>query len=138
MPFYRCLIRGENFPGECVASEGLWGFYTTRWVQALNVRAAELKAVAAMRKDPSFKAPPGAPRSRDARVYVEEIVRIDRLPRFRGRGATWFSDAQDRPARRRRGCAGATWFTRADVEDDKRVLIKPRARRPLARRGSKR
>ena len=92
MPFYRCFIRGENFPGECIGSTGLYGFYTTRWVQAVSPAKAELEAVAALREDPSFALPEGVPASGKARVFVEEIVQIRKLPRMRGRGATWFTD----------------------------------------------
>ena len=93
MPFYRCFIRGEHFPGECIGRRGLYGFYTTRWLQALNEHHAEIKAVEILRKDTSFALPAGVPKSPDTKVYVEEIERIARLPRFRGKGATWF--AQD-------------------------------------------
>jgi hypothetical protein len=92
VPFYRCFIRGEDFPGECIGSTGLYGFYTTRWVQAVSTAKAELEAVAALRKDPNFALPEGFTKPVSARVFVEEIVQIRKLPRMRGRGATWFTD----------------------------------------------
>jgi hypothetical protein len=92
VPFYRCFIRGEDFPGECIGSSGLYGFYTTRWVQAVSTAKAELEALAALRKDPSFALPEGFTKPVSSRVFVEEIVQIRRLPRMRGRGATWFTD----------------------------------------------
>ena len=100
MPFYRCLLRGEHIPGEVIGSAGLYGFYTTRWVQALNPRRAELRAVEAVRRDPKMAVPDGVPRSPDARVHVEEIERIPRLPRFRGGGAIWFAEDGESPPRR--------------------------------------
>lgn len=97
MPFYRCFIRGENFPGECIGSTGIVGFYTTRWVQAVSPAKAELEAVAALRKDPSFALPEGFDKPVSSRVFVEKIVQIRKLPRMRGRGATWFSEGKDDP-----------------------------------------
>jgi len=90
LPFYRCLLRGENFPGEIIGGEGLNGFYTTRWVQAVTERRAELLAVEALRRDPKLALPPDLAFPIDARVYLEEIHKVARLPRMRGGGATWF------------------------------------------------
>ena len=93
MPFYRCFIRGEHIPGEVIGSTGLYGFYTTRWVQALNRRRAELRAVEVVRRDPRMGVPEGVPQSDAARLYVEDIEQIPRLPRFRGGGASWFAES---------------------------------------------
>jgi hypothetical protein len=68
------------------------GFCTTRWVQALTPGRAELRAVEMIRRDPSFALPKGVSPPADARVYLEKIDRIDKLPRFRGGGATWFRE----------------------------------------------
>ena len=99
MPAWKCFIRGTGFP---VWPKGAaYGFYTTRWVQALNSRQAELKALALLRKDPSFERPKRRfPWSKEpdlsaARVHFEEIVRVVRLPRKHGLGATWFPEAAE-------------------------------------------
>lgn len=92
MPFYRCFIRGENFPGECIGSTGLYGFYTSRWVEAVSPAKAEIEALAALRKDPSFALPEGFTKPVSSCVFVEEIVQIRKLPPMRGGGATWFAD----------------------------------------------
>ena len=96
MPAWKCFIRGTGFP---VGPSGSpFGFYTTRSVQALNPRKAEMKALALLRKDPSFVRPKRRfPWSRQpdlttARVHFEEINRVARLPRMRGLGAVWFSE----------------------------------------------
>jgi hypothetical protein len=108
MPYYRCFVRGEHIPGEVIGSTGLYGFYTTRWVQALNRKRAELRAVNAVRRDPRMALPEGVPTSPHARLYVEEIDQIVRLPRFRGGGATWFAEDEESPGRRdRRGISPA-------------------------------
>ncbi len=93
MAFYRCFIRGEHFPGECIGQKGVYGFYTTRWVEALNKEEAELRAVDLLREDRSLALPEGAAKPADARVYVEEIEEVDELPESTGGGATWFSEA---------------------------------------------
>jgi hypothetical protein len=95
MPYYRCLIRGENFAWPNGGDWDLMGFYTTRWVQALNPAAAETKAVEALSKEPEFKKPEGYCSGPPARVCVEEIDNVKRLPLMRGRGATWFAMEDD-------------------------------------------
>ena len=67
-------------------------------MQALNPRQAEGKALALLRKDPSFDPPKRRfPWSRQpdlstARVHFEEVRRVARLPRKRRIGAAWFSE----------------------------------------------
>ena len=95
MPNYKCLIRGEHFPGELIGSTGLCGFYTTRWLVALNEKQAEMRAVETLKSEPGFALPEGAPASANAHVFVEEVTRIARLPRLRGGGATWFAEDED-------------------------------------------
>src|SRR4051794_18549300 len=34
MAWFRCCVRGENFPGQLVCEAGLVGFYVTRFVEA--------------------------------------------------------------------------------------------------------
>jgi hypothetical protein len=94
LPFYRCFIRGENFPGECIGKTGPHGFYTTRWLEAVDENAAELCAVEMLRREECFAFPPDIPKPTETRVFVEEILQIKRLPRFRGGGATWFSEVE--------------------------------------------
>ena len=99
MPFYRCVIRGEHFPGECVGKSGPYGFYTTRWLEAGDEAEAELRAVAMLRDDPSFALPQRLPKPTDARVYVEELEEVSDLPDSRGGGTSWFrEDETNRPS----------------------------------------
>ncbi|MDB5704205.1 MAG: hypothetical protein JWN66_1321 [Sphingomonas bacterium] len=98
MPAWKCFIRGTGFPVGPMGNPGPYGFYTTRWVQALNRRKAETKALALLRKDPSFDKPKRRfswsrrPDLSAARVHFERIDRIAFLPRRRGGGATWFPE----------------------------------------------
>jgi hypothetical protein len=97
LPFFKCLIRGEHIPGEIIGQSGLYGFYATRWVQALNAGRAELRAIEAVRRDPLLAVPDDVPKSPDARLWLEEIEQVARLPRSRGGGATWFSEDEGEP-----------------------------------------
>jgi hypothetical protein len=91
MPWYRCLIAGENFPRQTVETghTELMGFFTTRWVEAASPEEAELKALAMMRVEDTFKLPDGRPKPKDAKVFFEEIIEVDG-PQTRG-GATWYA-----------------------------------------------
>ena len=91
MPIYQCLLRGEGFPGSILGWEsGTVGFFSTRWVEAADPDAAELAAVDALRRDPSFSLPEGHPRPTAAKVYLEEISEVEELLQNGGSGATWF------------------------------------------------
>lgn len=76
MPWFRCFIEGENFPGVLIGDQGLFGFYTTRWVEASDAEAAELIALDALRSDPKLQLESKDLRT-DARVYFDEIVEVD-------------------------------------------------------------
>jgi hypothetical protein len=91
MPFYRCVILGENFPLRVDGQEELHGFYTTRWVQALDEKRAELKAVEMVRRELRPHLPPDHPLARKARMCLDNIGRVGSLPRFRGGGFAWFA-----------------------------------------------
>ena len=94
MPLFRCLIRGENFPS-IVGTEGLAGFYTTRWVEALSTEEAEQVGLEALRGEVEFSEDQkrNAP---DAKVYFEEIAEVpEDTPRVPNKGATWFPMDED-------------------------------------------
>ena len=88
---YRCSIRGESFPGELVGSKGLYGFYTTRWIEAASAEEAEMTALELLKSEPTFqiKSPKLREQSK-AKVYFEEIVPVRETKRKPGGGATWF------------------------------------------------
>ena len=92
MKLYRCMVRGENFPGELIGKKGLVGFYTTRWVEAVSLEEAEISALEAVRIDPAFEIV--SPKLREqfkAMVYFEEILEVPpETPRVPSKGATWF------------------------------------------------
>ncbi len=80
------MIHAANVPlgGE------LNGFYTTRWVQALNPKRAEYKAVALVKRQMVADVSEEALKKSDARMFVEEIEKVDHFPRFRGGGVVWY------------------------------------------------
>ena len=93
MPYYRCLANGRNFPGALIGRDEPVGFYTTRWVQALNPRAAERKAIALLRRDPSFRSD-GTP-TPGAHVVFESLERVPTLPLRRRVGAAWYGEGEE-------------------------------------------
>ena len=75
--WFRCLFRGENFPGRLAGATGLVGFFVTRFVEAASAEEAESLAVAALKTEPALAKPAGYEPSGIACVYLEEI---DELP----------------------------------------------------------
>lgn len=80
--WYRCLIRGENFPGEMIGQTHPVGFYTTRYVADATPEAAELAALSVLKHHKSLQLPDGVAKPKEARVYFEEIVEVgaDEVP----------------------------------------------------------
>ena len=83
--WYRCLIRGENFPGQTTGSAplvkdarpidppGPVGFYVTRFVEAASAEEAEQNALLLLRSEPRLAPPEGYTPTGQARVFFEEI-----------------------------------------------------------------
>lgn len=76
MTWFRCRIRGENFPGALVGETHPIGFYTTRYVEAATSDAAEMKALSLLKQHQSLHVPEGVDRPKDAKVYFDEIVEV--------------------------------------------------------------
>ncbi len=93
MGLFRCFVRGENFPGQVIGQKGLYGFYTTRFVEADNCDEAELAALEILRSEPGLQISSEELKKKEpqAKVYFEEINEVDastdQLP---NKGATWF------------------------------------------------
>lgn len=66
----------------------LFGFYTTRWVEADSTEAAEAEALALLRSEETFAFPAGYSGAHTAAVYFDEVVEVAG-PQRQG-GATWF------------------------------------------------
>jgi hypothetical protein len=95
------MLLGYNFPSHLSPDTSIEkfkkvGFYTTRWVRALTAKRAELKAVELVWKDPMLDGLE-YPENLDERDFIrlEEIQKVDKVPKFRGGGATWFVEDEE-------------------------------------------
>lgn len=77
MPWFRCFLRGENFPGELIGEPGMIGFFTNRFVEASDEDEAETLALKQLRGEHRLDPPPGYISLGIARVYFEETVEVD-------------------------------------------------------------
>jgi len=75
MAWFRCFIRGENFPGQAVGESGLVGFFVTRHVEAADAEAAETAVLEELRTE--LTPPPGYVPTGRARVFFEEITEVE-------------------------------------------------------------
>jgi hypothetical protein len=75
MAIFRCLIRGENFPGELIGQSAAVGFHATRFVDAQSAEEAERIAVASLRADAALTVSV-EPRIKNAKVYFESIEEV--------------------------------------------------------------
>jgi hypothetical protein len=91
MPVFRCLIRGENFPGELIGLTSAVGFHAARFVEAQSPAEAEQIAVAALRQDAALTVT-AEPRVKNAKVYFESIEEVPAATeRGPNTGFTFFS-----------------------------------------------
>jgi hypothetical protein len=77
MPWYKCFIAGENFPGAIIGESNTIGFYTTRFVEAKSPEEAETRALANLKNEQTFSLPPGVARPSNAKVYFENIEEVE-------------------------------------------------------------
>jgi hypothetical protein len=89
MAWFRCLIRGENFPGVLVDRDYAMGFYIIRLVESANAHEAELAAVESLRSESKLALPDGHAPSPQSRVYVEEMEEVDPVD-HRQSGFIWY------------------------------------------------
>lgn len=91
MPWFKCFILGENFT---LIEEGKvkdFGFYTTRWVEASDANAAEMKALEILKADEFLSDLPEEQKNPKAKVYFQEIEELSEKPKqVPGAGFTWF------------------------------------------------
>lgn len=91
MPKFKVMIQGINIPME----DGVYGFYTTRFVQALDAKRAELKVVDQIRNEIRETHSVDSLKSAKASMDLKDIQSVDNFPRRRGRGFCWFDQAED-------------------------------------------
>ena len=76
MKLYKCLIAGENFPGELIGEKNLIGFFATRFVQSESSSEAENVALGNLKNESSLKLPQGVKPNPEAKIYFEEITEV--------------------------------------------------------------
>ena len=74
---YQVYINGENFLMMNEGSKKTMGFYTTRWVEALSPKEAEIKAIELIKNDQDLKAATCNEKHDQPMLYVEEITEIE-------------------------------------------------------------
>jgi hypothetical protein len=102
---YQVRLHGENFSLQIDGAVQDGGFYTTRWVQAVDAEAAGLIAVDLLRKDPTLTASVRNPRDDSPMIYVEEVYLLSDFDGINapGGGFTFYFGAEsDEPIWRRR------------------------------------
>jgi len=77
MPWYKCSITGENFPGILVGINGDVGFYTTRFVEAPSANEVEPLALSNLKNEAALTLPEGIAKPTNARVFFENIEQVD-------------------------------------------------------------
>lgn len=91
MPWFKCLIHGENFPGILIGEVREVGFYTTRFVEAPNPEQAEILALARIRDEPKLQKTKDLIPGERAKVYFDEIEEVPRedVPEIQ-EGFSWY------------------------------------------------
>ena len=80
MPWFECLIHGENFKFEIGDNRFSEGFYTTRFIEADDKAQAEQKQLAALKLDERLQDEASKANSPDAKVTFEEITELKAKP----------------------------------------------------------
>jgi hypothetical protein len=76
MAWFRCFVRGENFPGELIGEVAQIGFYTTRFIEASNANEAEQLVLEGLVAEESLKLPKDITKPTDTKIYFESINEI--------------------------------------------------------------
>jgi hypothetical protein len=97
--WFRCFIRGENFPAGAADLDRLVGFFTTRFVEADGGDEAEERGLEMLLADPWLASLRGHPALAKATLSVQETDQIpaDRVP-AEPPGLTFFQMGDDSTA----------------------------------------
>jgi hypothetical protein len=76
VPWFRVLVRGENFQMKLSGTVGTFGFFATRFVEVESPEAVESAAVDVIRKDPELKGTVLNDMSNPPMVFVDEIKQV--------------------------------------------------------------
>lgn len=97
MKKFRVFVRGENFLINLDDVQQKLGFYTTRYVEALNEEAAECVVMDMLRGDPKLAKGVLNNKSDPPMMYAEEVEEIDSfkgLP-LPGTGFAFYPDEKE-------------------------------------------
>ncbi len=78
MKWYKCFIKGVNFPGVLIQEQGLIGFYLTRYVEANSVKLAETLVLRNLKENTHLKLPEGVPLPINSKLYFEYIEEVEK------------------------------------------------------------
>ena len=96
---FQVRLHGENFLLARVGgAPRVFGFYTTRWVEAPDPEAAEIAAVDLVRSDPDLVSTVRNPRDNSPMIYLDSLREI---PSFEGlnppgKGYTFYEDSEEK------------------------------------------
>lgn len=93
MKYYRVLLNGENFLIRLDGKKELMGFYTTRFVSAVDPDDAELKSVEMLRKEEKLSSIMlnKSWQSEKPMIFVEEMYEITKEDMENDHGYGWYS-----------------------------------------------
>jgi len=77
MKKYKVFVHGQNFVLNLNGKAEKVGFYTTRFVEAKDDRAAEENAISTLRNDPTLREGVLNEKSDAPMMFVEEIAEVD-------------------------------------------------------------
>ncbi len=92
MPLYSVIIEGKNFPARLFKDTvGTLGFFTTRFVEAVDEKAAELAAVELIKQELEPLLGERRDEETNALMSLDQIREVKELPETApGFGFTWF------------------------------------------------
>ena len=93
MAFYSVIIEGADFPARVFESaDGPLGFFTTRFVEAADEKAAELAAVELIKQELEPLLGGRCDEEANASMSLDQIREVKELPETApGFGFTWFA-----------------------------------------------
>lgn len=97
MPWYRAMVRGENFFMRLKGEIKRYGFYTTRFVEASRREDAEHDALDRIKNDAELRAAVLNPDNIAPELFIEELVEVeaDNVPENKGAGFSFYPGESD-------------------------------------------
>jgi hypothetical protein len=90
MPYFRCFVRGEDYPGQIIGLSDRVGFFVTRFVEAVDKLRAEQLVVEELEKNLKILLERMETGLGSARLYVEEVSEASSEEASNATGFTWY------------------------------------------------